>query len=254
MQKAQSRYADKAVKKEGRLVSRMAFIALIDSLERGVRRLQWQPEGTEWGDYYDDTNYSSEGVRHKLQLVTDFLAKVDPSVVWDLGANTGVFSRLASQKKVPTLAFDIDPASVEKNYRQSVRDGETYILPLVLDLTNPSPGLGWHNRERRSFMARGPADTALALALIHHLAISNNVPFHRIVELFAGICRSLIIEFVPKSDSQVQRLLATREDVFPDYCQAAFEEEFKKRFSIDQAVGIRESERTLYLMTNKTPC
>jgi hypothetical protein len=103
-------------------------------------------------------------------------------------------------------------------------------------------------------MARGPADTALALALIHHLAISNNVPFHRIVELFAGICRSLIIEFVPKSDSQVQRLLATREDVFPDYCQAAFEEEFKKRFSIDQAVGIRESERTLYLMTNKTPC
>ena len=79
-------------------------------------------------------------------------------------------------------------------------------------------------------------------------------PSDRIVELFAGICRSLIIEFVPKSDSQVQRLLATREDVFPDYCQAAFEEEFKKRFSIDQAVRIRESERTLYLMTNKTPC
>ena len=145
----------------------------------------------------------------------------------------------------------MDPACVEINYLTAVSNGETNILPLVLDLTNPSPGIGWENKERMSFFERGHADTVFALALIHHLAISNNLPLDRIASFLKRICSSLIIEFVPKSDSNVQRLLATRMDIFPDYTKEAFEREFSKLFSIQTSVDIKNSERTLYLMVAK---
>jgi hypothetical protein len=111
-----------------------------------------------------------------------------------------VFSRIASQQNIPTLAFDIDPLAVEKNYLDCAAHQEAQLLPLVLDLTNPSPSLGWNNAERMSLLQRAPADAALALALIHHLAIANNVPLEALEEFFRGICRWLVIEFVPKED------------------------------------------------------
>jgi ribosomal protein L11 methylase PrmA len=221
-------------------------------LESGVRKLKWCPKGTEWDDYYiSNNNYILEAINHKKQLVSDFLDTLSPKTVWDLGANTGLFSRIASRKGIPTVCFDIDPACVEINYLTAASEGETNILPLLLDLTNPSPGIGWENEERIPFLERGHADTVLALALIHHLVISNNLPLDRIASFFRKICHSLIIEFIPKSDSNAQRLLATREDIFPNYTQQAFEREFGKLFSIQTSVKIRNSERTLYLMTAK---
>lgn len=147
--------------------------------------------------------------------------------------------------------MDIDPATVEKNYQESVRAREANLLPLVMDLTNPSPDIGWANAERMSLAERGPADTVLALALIHHLAISNNVPLDRIALFLSRICRNLIIEFVPKSDSQVQRLLATREDIFADYTRAAFEREFERFFAVLDCVPVSGSERAIYRMTKR---
>ncbi len=125
------------------------------------------------------------------------------------------------------------------------------LLPLLLDLTNPSPAIGWANRERDSFGGRGPADLALALAVIHHLAISNNVPLPQLADFFAETTKWLVIEFVPKQDSQVQKLLASRKDIFPAYTREGFEAAFAERFAIREAVEIRESERVLYLMERK---
>jgi len=142
---------------------------------------------------------------------------VRPAIVWDLGANVGIFSRLASDRGISTVSFDVDPAAVEKNYLDCVARGDTSILPLVIDLTNPSPSVGWENKERMSLKEHGPADAVLALSPVHHLAISNNVPLSQIAGFLSDISRWLSIEFVPKSDSQVQRLLATKEDIFPDY-------------------------------------
>ena len=122
------------------------------------------------------------------------------------------------------------------------------MLPLLLDLTNPSPGIGWNNRERSSLIERGEVDMVLSLALIHHLAISNNLPFSLISEFLASICQYLIIEFVPKSDSQVKILLATRDDIFPEYNRNDFESIFSERFEIVTREEVRGSERTLYLM------
>jgi ribosomal protein L11 methylase PrmA len=249
--KSQRYFANKTADKRGRGMSRRSFLALVDNLESAVKRLKWQPKGTEWADYYEDTNYSSDAFAKKKQILAEFLDKLKPGIVWDLGANTGLFSRVASKNGAMTVSFDMDPAAVEKNYLESVEKCETNILPLILDLTNPSPGIGWENRERDSFRERGPADTVMALALIHHLAIGNNLPLDRIAAFLKKICKSLIIEFVPKDDSQVQRLLSTREDVFPEYKQSVFEIIFKKYFAVEDAVKIEKTQRTLYLMRSR---
>ena len=251
---SQKHYADKPVRKEmiGKRVSMRSFMGLVDSLESCVRKLRWSPQDTEWHDYYlSSSNYIVEAINHKKQLVSDFLDKLRPQVVWDLGANTGLFSRIAGDKGIQTICFDIDPACVEINYLTTVEKGETNIFPLLLDLANPSPGIGWENKERMSLWERGHADTVLALALIHHLAISNNLPLDSIARFFNKICSSLIIEFIPKSDSNVQTLLATREDIFPNYTQEGFENEFSKLFSIEGCVNISNSERTMYLMVSR---
>jgi hypothetical protein len=244
----QRKYADKPVRPpRGRFGAR-ALQGLIESLESTVRRLSWRPGGTEWAEYYRQTNYSDAAITHKEELVARFLEDVRPQIVWDLGANTGRFGRIAADRGILTIASDIDPAAVEIAYLEARKRKDEKLLPLLSDLTNPSPAQGWAHDERESLLARGPADMALALALVHHLAISNNVPLDRLADFFAAAGRTLVVEFVPKSDSQVQRLLATREDVFPDYRQEAFEAAFARRFTIEAAERVRESERTLYRM------
>ena len=250
---AQRRYAGAAVKQPaaGKGMSKQSMVGLIESLESTIKKLNWIPAGTEWGNYYEITNYSDAAFEHKKGLVSKWLDQANPRSVWDLGANTGVFSRLASGCGISTISFDIDPAAVEQNYRQVRSAKEQNILPLLIDLTNPSPAIGWHNRERESLSDRAPAEMVLALALIHHLAISNNVPFHQLADFFHDMAQWLIIEFVPKSDSQVQRLLASRVDIFDHYTRDEFEEIFRHRFDVLEAVQVRESERFIYLMRRK---
>jgi hypothetical protein len=250
--KSQKYFADKTVNKGKHNLSRMSLLGLIANLEATVAKMKWKATGTEWANYYDNTNYSSIAVEQKQQMVGEVLDKINPKCVWDLGANVGMYSQLANAKGIPTVSFDIDPAATENSYLEGIKKGQILDLPLVLDLTNPSPSIGWQNQERMSLLERGPGDVVFALALIHHLAISNNVPFAKIADFFSIICsRSLIVEFVPKGDSQVQRLLSSREDIFPDYTQAAFECEFKKRFALRKIVKIRDSKRTLYWMDKK---
>lgn len=253
---SQMRYADKEIKKDEiqRKMNRNALQGLIENLESGVRKLDWKPYGTEWGDYYEEThNYAASALEHKKTLVDQFLDASKPGSVWDLGANTGLFSRISSDKKIPTISFDIDPAAVELNYLNCKKEEEKDLLPLLLDLTNPSAGLGWGNRERMSFYERGPVDLVMALALVHHLAISNNVPLPHLAEFFDTLCKWLIIEFVPKSDSQVRRLLASREDIFPGYTKGGFEGAFSAHFKIREAVSVQDSDRTMYLMESLSP-
>jgi hypothetical protein len=229
-------------------VSRSAQLGLLESLESTVRKLNWKPGGSEWVDYYDATNYSRAAFDAKASLVAGFLKIIRPELLLDLGANTGVFSRIASESGIFTVSADIDPGAVELNYLDSKTKGEENLLPLILDLTNPSPGTGWDNREREAFFERRPAGAVLALALIHHLAIANNLPLGHVAAFFARLGRWSIVEFVPKEDSQVQRLLRNRRDIFGDYHQAGFEAAFSQHFSIRQKVCIPDSLRILYLL------
>jgi hypothetical protein len=246
--RSQQKNAGKAVQGSGAKMSRLSYLGLIDHLEGTVSKLRWEPEGTVWADYYDETNYSDAAFERKKEIVAGLLDRIRPTTVWDLGANTGEFSRLASERGIDTVAFDMDPAAVEKCYRQVRSREERSLLPLLMDFSNPTPSYGWAGTERTSLTERGPAGMALALALVHHLAIGNNVPFGRIAEFFAAICRTLVVEFVPKSDSQVQRMLATRQDVFTDYNADRFERAFSAYFRIEECTGVEGSERAIYLM------
>lgn len=232
-------------------VSRTSLMGIVDSLESAVRGVKSVDRDTEWAGYYEDTNYSDEGLECKERLVDEFLRGLEPGTVWDLGANTGRFSRIAAAHGHYVVSFDSDHGAVERNYAACVEEGRSNILPLLMDLSNPSCGMGWAGTERMSLLERGPAGTALMLALIHHLAISNNLPFDKIAQFLSAICGALIVEFVPKEDSQVRRLLVCREDVFDDYTQERFEEAFGRFFRIARAERIVDSLRTLYLMQRK---
>jgi len=232
-------------------LGKASLLNLINGLEKTVASLKWEPKGTEWGDYYNVTNYSDNALKLKGDIVGGMIEQANPKTVWDLGANNGLFSREASKRGIETIASDIDPAAVEKNYLAVKQYGEKHLLPLVIDLTNPSASIGWAHQERESLLARGPVELVMALALIHHLAISNNVPLEKVAEFLASAGNWAIVEFVPKSDSQVKRLLATRKDIFDSYTEAGFEKAFDGYFKLVTKVPLQGSERTLYLFTKK---
>jgi cyclopropane fatty-acyl-phospholipid synthase-like methyltransferase len=247
---AQGRYAGSAVTSaaKGKRMSQSSLLTLIKNLSTATQRLSWRPSGTEWADYTTDNNYSDAANRSKREMVVAHLAAAKPKTVWDLGANTGEYSRAARELASYVVSFDVDPAAVERNYRRVRSEKETGILPLLLDLTNPSPGQGWAGRERLSLEERGPADAVLALALVHHLAIGNNLPLERIAAYLSRLGRHLVIEFVPKSDSQVSRLLLSRPDIFPGYTKEGFEEAFQRHYHIQSVDRVVDSERWLYAM------
>ena len=227
--------------------------ALVESLQHAVEATRWRPR-SDWSGYYDEQpSYDDAALTAKMEQISVWLDKVRPGVVWDLGANTGRFSRLAASKGARAVAFDFDPACVETMYRQSVGEKLERLLPLVSDLTNPSPAVGWANEERLTLEQRGRADLGLALALVHHLAIANNVPLPSVAAYLSRLVRQLIVEFVPKSDAMVQGMLASRDDIFARYTIEGFEQAFAGYFTIEHRVPLPSSDRVLYLMTTLEP-
>jgi hypothetical protein len=227
-----------------------SFYGLIASLEQTIKSLPEPKPDFGWQEYYQSKDYLGYFEAKKL-LVAQFLKEADARYVWDLGANDGAFSKLAAQTGAEVISLDSDHTCVSNNYKASSKEGVKNILPLVLDITNPTASAGWNTTERSSFIERGPADLVLALALIHHLAIANNVPLDDIASFFAQISKKLIIEFVPKSDRRVQELLANREDIFIRYRKEEFESAFKKYFQIVRSSEISGSGRILYLLNKK---
>jgi hypothetical protein len=250
---AQGRYAGAAVSSaaKGKSMSKGSLLTLVRNLSAAVRRLSWKPSGTEWADYTSDNNSSDTASGSKRQMVIAHLTGVNARTVWDLGANTGEYSRAAREAAAYIVSFDVDPAAVERNYRRVHSGSEDGILPLLLDLTNPSPAQGWAGRERLSLEERGPADAVLALALVHHLAIGHNLPLERIAGYLSRLGRLLVIEFVPKTDSQVKRLLLSRPDIFPGYTKEGFELAFRQHYDIKAISPVQDSERWLYAMVSR---
>lgn len=238
--------------KENIRVSKEAMIGLVESLTNTIKKLSWKVNNTDWANYYQETNYSNEAFEQKKHIVYDLIHDLAPKSILDLGANTGEFSRLGQDiEGCQIISTDIDPGAVELNYRECKKARIKNILPLLIDLTNPSPAIGWSNTERQSFFQRAPVDLLLALALIHHLAISNNVPLQDIAHTLASLGKNLIIEFVPKEDSQVKRLLASREDIFHNYTSEGFLQAFTHDFILQKQIPITGTCRTIYWFSQK---
>ncbi len=234
-----------------RSISPTRQAALHDSLVRLIEGLDWTPAGTEWADYGTASSYDEAGAQAKDDAVREMLTGIGPSVVWDLGANNGRYSAIAAQAAERVVALDIDPAASERHWRDLVARGETRVLPILQDLANPSPGIGWDARERQSLFDRTENGTLLALALVHHLAIGRNVPLPMLSATLARLGERLVIEWVPKEDPMVRRLLATREDVFPDYTATGFETALARDWRIERALRVGDTQRTLYLAMHR---
>ena len=245
--RAQSRLADATAAASRATVSTRSLLALVDSLRRVVESLGRPARPSAWTDYEVTCTYSSDARDRKAEAVRRFVEDARPRLVLDLGANTGAFSRLATQAGAYVVSIDGDADVVEASFAKARDEKDARLLPLVMDLANPSPGLGWDGAERASLRERGPADAVLALALVHHLALTHNVPLPMIAAWLAGLGRRAVVEFVPKSDPQSQRLLAVREDVFARYDRRHMEEALGAHFAIESAVEVPASERVLFV-------
>jgi len=228
-----------------------AFKGLISSLESAINSLKADSQKSEWSNYYQETILNETYLLDKKVRVKKFAEQSNCNYFWDLGSNTGEFSRLVAEKKNYVVSLEYDVNALEKNYVQGKENKEENILPLYLDLTNPTPSIGWNNAERPGLFKRKHPECILALALTHHLIISNNIPEKKLAEFFSEHCKWLIVEFIPKDDLKVQQLLAFRKDIFDNYSQNYFESQFEKLFIIKERQTLDRSNRILYLMKNK---
>lgn len=223
-------------------------INLIDHLISAVEKIYLPKQNTEWGNYYEGTNYTEESMKKKVESVRCLLGNIEGKQVWDFGANDGKFTRIAMESGAKmAAAFDIDPIAVDNNYK-NVKSSGAAVLPLVYDINNPTPAIGFANSERFDLLHRGSPDIVLMLALIHHLCITNNLSFDQIAVWVNTFAPVLIIEFVPKEDSQVQRLLTCRRDIFVAYTQLEFEKVFSNFYEIKNKFLIPHTHRYLYKM------
>lgn len=240
-----------AVKAQQRPISKATAYGLIDQLRGMIAGLELVRKETVWTAYENTHTYNQSEFKDKEEFIREAMMRSSPDSVWDLGANTGHFSRLvAAQAKPDTsiVAFEYDVMTVEAGERQSRACNRNKPLHLWMDLLNPTASHGWAGQEWDSLSARGPADLVLALALVHHLCLSGNIRFAQLAEYLGTISRHLVVEFVPKDDPQSQRLLKSRKDIYDEYTQENFEEALKVHFTILQSRKVSSTGRTLYLM------
>lgn len=231
--------------------SRPLVLAQLDNLEKTVRSLRWKAQKSTWSDYSDRAHYVGDDLPAKDRFVADAVAGHGADLVLDLGANDGRFSKLALEHgATQVVAADVDHLVVDRLYRHLRDIDERRILPLVLDLANPSPGTGWASRERQSIVDRVRPDLVLCLAVVHHLALSNTVPFGEIVDFLASFGSPLVVELPHREDPMVKILLSRkRPGLFDHYDRTAWEQALEGRFTIDERLELPSGTRTLYRTT-----
>lgn len=237
-------------------LSKASHVKLIDSLYDYIKNLNID-EKTEWNDYYNQTNYNDAAFFRKKELTQQWFQSINGKKMLDLGGNDGTFSRVLCDDADLLIVADIDANAVEQNYRQILKSKEKKILPLVVDFLNPPANYGFNNEERFSIIERLKTlklDGCLALAVIHHLTLSGNVPFSLSAKFFAQLSPNLLIEFPTRDDSWVQFLINSKRDFkdhFDAYNEQQFEQDYAMYFDIVKKENIAGSARILYTMKAK---
>jgi len=232
--------------------SQQKLSSIISNLSSFVQSLSLLSSVTKWDNYYEQTILSKEYAATKLTIVESWLKELSGQSVLDIGTNTGLFAKAAAAAGKFIIAVDADTACIDKLYIECRQNNTSNILPLCIDITNPTPAIGWDNNERSSFAKRAHADITMALALVHHLVFGKNIGFKQMALTFSMFSADLIIEFVPKADIKVQQLLASRPDIFPWYTQENFENVFADYFEILNKTEVAGTLRLLYFMKSKT--
>ena len=245
------RYADRGaeVKRELRAAGFDARVieATVARLARLVARLRSRAAESAWEHYRRTCSYTDLDTDAKERFVRRSVEQRSRSLVWDLGCNDGRYARIASDHAAFTVAIDSDRGVVDALYSSLRSERNRGILPLVADLADPSPSLGWRQRERLTLLHRGKPDLVLCLALVHHLSVSRNVPLREIVDWLGDLDCEIVVEFAGREDPMVQRLLSgKRTDAHPDYDRATFEHLLEARFEVLDELELPSGTRTLY--------
>ena len=243
-------------KSKVRNLSKRAMLNMIEGLYDFIKKMKLD-DSSEWGNYYDKTNYEDQAFIKKSEIINSWVKNLNTKTVIDVGGNDGTFVRKIDAELEEALVCDIDYNAVDTNYLQLRRAKETHMLPFMLDVLNPSAAIGFNNKERDSFLKRikqYQPDITMALAVIHHMSLSGNIPFEMSAQFFASFSRHLIIEFPKRNDSWVQRLLNTKgefKDHFDFYNITDFEKAYSQFFNITEKLNIEGSERVMYLLKAK---
>jgi len=237
-------------------LSKKGQLNIIKTLYNYIKKLSLK-EQSEWGNYYNKTNYTDKTFKLKSNITNSWINKLKIKTLIDLGGNDGTFVRLINSDLNHALVCDIDNNAVDYNYRTTKENKEHYMTPFVLDILNPSPSIGFNNTERFSFLKRiqqFTPDATLALALIHHISLSGNVTFEMSAKFFASFSKHLIIEFPQRGDSWVEHLLNSKAEFkehFNFYNQESFENAYTLFFDIIEKQIINDSKRVMYLLKVK---
>jgi ribosomal protein L11 methylase PrmA len=200
---------------------------------------------TTWANYATTTTYEDDEASQKKEFVASFIAETKPRLVIDLGCNTGDYSKISLDNGAErAIGFDFDQQSLDRAYHRAKKERLNF-LPLYLDAMNPSPSQGWMQAERAGFAERFRADAVLALAFEHHLAIARNAPLEQVAHWLTSIAPNGVIEFVPKSDATVVKMLALREDIFREYSLETFLAHLAKVARIVKCQQVSQSGRTM---------
>lgn len=224
--------------------NRELILVNVRKLQKLIKKLEWQAVGSEWGDYTEFHNYSDDDHLRKEDFIRNAITMEKPDTVWDIGCNTGQFSRIAAAECRQVVATDIDHVALERLFLD--KNTPDNILPLLQNVADPSPNWGWRNRERSDLQTRSKPDLVLCLALIHHVVISENIPLEEFIDWLAGLTDKLVIEYVSRKDDKVETLLRNKEDKYQDYSRESLEMNLKRHFDIHQKQEVNNGNRTLY--------
>ena len=206
-----------------------SFQGMLEGLRGFIAATAPKREATVWGDYAGNNSYGDAEAQAKRAFVQAMASAVRPSLMFDLGCNSGDYSIASLEAGADyVVGFDFDFGALETALARAEQGGHKF-LPLWLDAANPSPSQGWAQSERKGLNERTKADAVVALAFIHHIAIGKNVPLDMVVDWIMAMAPNGIIEFPPKSDPMVQCLLSQRDDIFPDYTEEAFRAAVERR-------------------------
>lgn len=215
-------------------------------MRRLVERLQWRRGRTAWSDYGTGESYDEQEQEQKAAFVRKAVASRSRRLVWDLGCNIGVYSRIAAENSDYVVAADADGLAIERLYHSLSQEECRKILPLVVNVADPPPALGWRGTERKSLPERGRPDLVLGLAVLHHICITANIRVPEFLGWVADLGADLVIEFPTRQDAMVQSLLVHREDLYGDYDLAPFEAALKARFQVLERQELCQGRRILY--------
>jgi hypothetical protein len=224
--------------------------ANVRRMRKLVEKLRWSPAETAWTGYAENRGYADADRAAKDAFVEAAARTHRPRLAWDIGTNDGAFARLVAPHAEAVVAMDFDQETVEHLYRSLREEGDRTIVPLVVDALDPSPARGWRGAERQTLEQRGAPDLTLALALVHHLSITGNVPLRDVVDWLASLGGALVVEFPTREDPMVQRLLdAKQDDAHPDYALDHFERLLEARFDVARREALPSGTRVLFEAT-----